>query len=328
MVSAISQFAPVRFSTDDFPERDRVAVCREVIGRNIVRLDFEPLQDWPLHIDSSLRQLPGLGIMSGEISGIRSTRTSELLADGNHDLRLAVNVSGAATFSQRGREVALAVGDAILVSMAEPGAVARSSPGQHIGLQIPFNILAPLVTRVEDAVLQKIPCGTAALRLLTSYLGVLEDNQALATPEVRGLVVCHVHDLVALAIGATRDAEAVARGRGVRAARLRMIKADIIENLSRNELTVHALARRHRLQPRYIQRLFESDGTTFTEFLLGQRLARAHRMLTDPRKMHEKIGGVASDCGFGDLSYFNRCFRSHYGSAPSHVRAVQRLDTT
>jgi AraC-like DNA-binding protein len=88
------------------------------------------------------------------------------------------------------------------------------------------------------------------------------------------------------------------------------------------------LARRHRLQPRYIQRLFETDGTTFSEFLVGQRLAHAHRMLTDPRKLDQNIGAVAFACEFGDLSYFNRCFRSLYGSVPSHFRAMaQRANT-
>jgi hypothetical protein len=56
---------------------------------------------------------------------------------------------------------------------------------------------------------------------------MLGDDEALATPELRRLVVTQIYDLVALAIGATRGAAAIAEGRGVRAARLRAIKADI-----------------------------------------------------------------------------------------------------
>ena len=33
MRSAASQFAPLRFSTNDLPERDRIAFCRETFGR-------------------------------------------------------------------------------------------------------------------------------------------------------------------------------------------------------------------------------------------------------------------------------------------------------
>jgi AraC-like DNA-binding protein len=90
---------------------------------------------------------------------------------------------------------------------------------------------------------------------------------------------------------------------------------------------VAALAARHRCTERFVQRLFEMEGTTFTEYVLAQRLARAHRMLSDPRRDGEKISTVAYDCGFGDVSYFNRVFRRRYGIAPSDVRAQARQAT-
>jgi AraC-like DNA-binding protein len=62
------------------------------------------------------------------------------------------------------------------------------------------------------------------------------------------------------------------------------------------------------------------EGTTLTDYLLAQRLARAHRMLTDPRRAAEKISTIAFDAGFGDLSYFNRVFRRQYGETPSAAR--------
>lgn|GEM_PF-4120791 len=53
---------------------------------------------------------------------------------------------------------------------------------------------------------------------------------------------------------------------------------------------------------------------------LGQRLARAHRLLTDPRRIESTIGTIAFESGFGDLSYFNR----NYGVTPSEIRTVPR----
>ena len=82
-----------------------------------------------------------------------------------------------------------------------------------------------------------------------------------------------------------------------------------------------AVAARHRLAPRFVQRLFEAEGTTFTEYVLAERLARARRVLTDPRFAGRKISTIAFDAGFGDLSYFNRAFRRHYGATPSELRA-------
>jgi AraC-like DNA-binding protein len=40
----------------------------------------------------------------------------------------------------------------------------------------------------------------------------------------------------------------------------------------------------------------------------------------DPRARHRAIGDIALDCGFGDISYFNRAFRRRYGASPSEIR--------
>ena len=63
---------------------------------------------------------------------------------------------------------------------------------------------------------------------------------------------------------------------------------------------------------------------TFSEFVLAQRLARARRMLADPRHDAETISAIAFACGFGDLSYFNRVFRRQYAATPTAVREAAR----
>jgi AraC-like DNA-binding protein len=87
---------------------------------------------------------------------------------------------------------------------------------------------------------------------------------------------------------------------------------------------VTALATRHRISVRYIQRLFEYEGTTFSQFVRDQRLVQVHRMLADPRHVHRPISTIAYDVGFGDLSTFNREFRRRFGATPSDVRAAER----
>ncbi|MGH8717980.1 MAG: helix-turn-helix domain-containing protein [Burkholderiales bacterium] len=125
-------------------------------------------------------------------------------------------------------------------------------------------------------------------------------------------------DLIALALGARRDGAAIANGR--RAARLRAIKADILENLGSVELTVTAVALRQRVTPRYIHMLFETEGVTFSEFVLGERLMSTHRMLCDPRFAGLSVSAIAFGAGFGDLSYFNRTFRRRFRATPSELR--------
>jgi AraC-like DNA-binding protein len=137
---------------------------------------------------------------------------------------------------------------------------------------------------------------------------------------MRRLVVAHLCDLIAVTLGATHDAAAVAEGRGVRAARLRAIKHDIEVHLTSDELSLDAVAKRHRISDSYIRKLFESEGTSFSQFVLGRRLVRAHRMLSDRRWSDRRIAWIAFDSGFGDLSYFNRAFKRFYGLTPSESR--------
>jgi AraC-like DNA-binding protein len=146
------------------------------------------------------------------------------------------------------------------------------------------------------------------------------EDHAMTTPAHRHRVATHVHDLAALTLGATLEAADVATNRGVAAARLRAAKIYTIENISSREISVGGVALHLGVTQRYLQRLFELDGTTFSAFLLGQRLARAHRILCEPQSMQRQISAIAYEVGFGDLSYFNRCFRRLYGATPKDIR--------
>jgi AraC-like DNA-binding protein len=84
-------------------------------------------------------------------------------------------------------------------------------------------------------------------------------------------------------------------------------------------------ASRQGISPIYVRKLFEGEDTSFTQFVLGERLARAHRLLSDPLFAKYTVAALAFEAGFGDLSYFNRTFRRRYGAAPSAVRTRARL---
>jgi len=172
-------------------------------------------------------------------------------------------------------------------------------------------------------VLCPIPHGTAMLSLLRSYVDAVFNDPALAIPQMRQLIAAQLCDLVAVTLGATRDATTVAEGRGIRAARLSAIKADIEAHLAIGDLSPNAVARGQRISDSYIRKLLESEGTSFSQFVLDRRLERARRMLMAPGCASRSIALIAFDAGFGDLSYFNRTFKRFYGLTPSEVRAAR-----
>jgi AraC-like DNA-binding protein len=243
---------------------------------------------------------------------------------------VAVNLSGRTIAQLRNREFALLDGDAVLMTRDSVSLnFTHPMPVSFLGFRVPRDAIAPLAGNIDDALVRMVPAGSEAIKLLVTYARAVAEEQPLDTPGLQRLVATHIHDLVALAVGATRDGHAIAKERGIRAARLRAIMSDVTANLRDSDLTVAAVAQRQRVTPRYLHKLFEGEELTFSTFVLNQRLSRAHRMLCDPRFSDRSISSVAFDVGFGDLSYFNRTFRRRYGATRSDIRhSARRNDSS
>jgi AraC-like DNA-binding protein len=293
-------------------------VLREVYGRTILKHDFEPIGDGPLRFEASLLTEAGLGFASGSISPVHARRRSEHI--NSDDFILNVILSGGRTVHQLGREALLREGEAVLMTCAEPGGVTQISDNCFYSLRVPRAILETNVADIDACLIQPIPRENRALQLLTSYVAGMRLADASARNEWHEHVVAHVHDLLWTTLGATRDAGELANMRGIRAARLLAIKRDIVEHANLPRLSIRAIASRHGITPRYVHKLFEAEGITFSAFLLERRLARAYEMLSDPHHLRSKISTIASQCGFQDLSWFNRVFRRRYDAAPSDIR--------
>jgi AraC-like DNA-binding protein len=319
-MSAPHASATIKFSTEDLPEQDRVATWRAHFGRVALRVEIEAAEEQPFEANLTSRMLPGVNLFLSGLSAVRLTRTRELIADDNDDLIFVVSRTGSIRVSAGNREVSLHEGDAVLRSSDEVTVFERASYGETLTLRIPRSILSSLVVDVDGATMRAIPGQSGALKLLTCYARALLDEQAPSTPQLQHLTVSHVADLAALALGATRDAEGMAKLRGIPAARLRAAKTYIIENCARRDLSIGMVAAHLGVTPRYLQRLFETDGRTFSTWLLNQRLTRAHHLLRKSQFGEQAVSTIAYDVGFGDLSYFNRCFRKLYGVTPRDVR--------
>lgn len=313
----------VRFSTDAFAERNRAAMWRETLRNQIVRLDHAPLTEDD-RIDAIGMVLPGLGVVASNSAPARIARTREMMRDGNDNIRLVIlkQAASSAPVTHLGRDLTVEPGSAVVLSNCDLNAITFTSRSRMLALNLTRATLRPLLRDFDTVLARTIPNQVGALRLLVSYIEALLADPAPPTDELRQLAIAHIYDLAALAMGATRDTAEIAINRGLRAARLREIKSETIANLWRDNLSVGEIAIRQRVTPRYVQMLFEEEGTTFTEFVLEARLHRAHRMLADPRLADRSISTIAFDAGFGDLSYFNKTFRRRFGRTPSDVRAA------
>jgi AraC-like DNA-binding protein len=288
--------------------------------RGVTWVSFRPMRGLPCEIDFTLRKFADLGVLSGTVQGVCHEHARRDSGDGDDDFSFHINVTGSSQVAGPRGETMLRDGDAMLFSYSVSRTISRPEPVDHRVIRLPRAALSPLVRNVDNAVLLPIPCGTGMLGLLKAYVDGVFSDAVLAIPDMRRMVVNHLCDLVAVTLGATRDAAAVAEDRGVRAARLRAIKSDIEAHLVHRDLSPGTVAKRQHVSDSYIRKLFGGEGTSFSEYVLTRRLVRAHRMVTDQRWAGIGIASIAFDAGFGDLSYFNRAFKRFYGATPSEVR--------
>ncbi len=315
----LAEMPVLRFSTEQFAARERIPAWREFVGRTFCRAEIEPLSREGFVGRTTMRLLPGLGVISGDCAPLSYVQTRQL--SDNDDVILTF-ASGPWQLDYRGRIQACGAGDAILTSASCLATHTLHAGGPHGGLRVPIKLLSPLVDGIEDTFGKRIAAQAPAMRLLRHHLGMVEELEAPDMHGLRAQAASQLRDLIAMAIGPTRDGSEMARSNGVRAARLRAIKRDIRQNV-RQDLSVAVLAARHRLPVRSLQRLFEAEGTTLTDFVVAERLACAHAMLTQ-RFADRPVSTIAFDCGFQHVSYFNRAFRLRYGATPSDVRAQAR----
>jgi AraC-like DNA-binding protein len=305
----------LRVASEPYAKSGQLDAFLEIWGRNILRIEMEPLDSQPLQVDLLLRSLPGFALASGSASPMRNRHTAEL-AD-NDDVVLVVFQGGFGEVNQYGRAATVEDGAAALTANGAPASFSILSPTRVINFRFSRELLRSRIANLDDLVARPIAKNNPVLGLLAGYAAVLDDQGELATAELRHAVSSHMYELAALVLGAKPEPNLAD---GFRAARLKAVKEDILRRLVQRGLSVSDIARAHQISERYLRKLFAAEETTFTDFVREARLARAHQMLTDPRYLYRPISEVAYASGFGDLSYFNRTFRSRYGATPSDTR--------
>lgn len=308
----------IRFSLASVPEAQRRDTLTEVFGRGVVNMEFTPLSERQ-RFEFEMRFLPNVILAWGRNSPHRGTTGHDRSLE-NDDLMMSWasrRVSG--RMIQRGREIG-GDGSGAFVTCAEPMVGETGGDFHFVNVRIAHASLRPLLANPEEMLMRPVPPSSEAFRMLKRYLGVLRSQGKLRMPEVAQAAALHIADLVALAVGATREGTELAVERGLAAARIATVKAWTLERLSNPALSVTDAASAHRISPRYVQLLFATEGTSFTAWMRGQRLALARRWLSDPAQSHRTIACIAFDCGFSDLSWFNRAYRGAYGETPGDTR--------
>lgn len=311
----------VFLSTTALPMCDRLPVWREVFGQTLVKLDIEPVKDAPFYAEGELCALPGAAFASVTASPVCVTRTQRHIADDAADMVFVVTADVPLHITQCGREHVLDAGDAIFLRGGESSVIRWNERAQFTNISVPVDDLTPMLANRDDVSMTVVSRQNDVLNLLVGYVNLLQARKDPWLDKAGRLAAAHIRDLMATMIGGEpdHDISACEHG-GVRAARLRGVKADISAHLCEPDLSIDVIAVRHGISPRYVRKLFQEQQTTFSDFVLSLRLEWSLRLLRSPEQTVCTITAIAQAVGFSDMSYFNRTFRRRFGITPSDFR--------
>lgn len=307
----------MRFSSDDIPPEMRAQAIESAFGAHVQGMvDF--VDDEPVRVDMGLRGLASIHIARIDASPLRLITPS----DDNGLLYLSITASGGGLIDARGEGRTVKAGDVNVMRRDRQCTTVVAEHSTILSIAMPRATLVPRLGSIDSLHAPQVHSLPAA-RLLESYAQALLDDGTDLSMEEQSVFAGHLVDLAILTLGARRgDAHEATKG-GVRAARRRAVKADIAAHLDLPELSVEWMAKRHTVSPATIRALFYDEGTSFTDYVLSERLSHVRALLTSPYLAHHNIATLALMAGFNDITWFNQAFRRRFGMRPSDLRAGQ-----
>lgn len=308
------------FSTNVSPESERLPVfCEELIRRQAA-LDVAPQQD--MQFSGTIKRCL-LGTV--DVARITTTvasfvRTPELVSDGSDAVFAVICLDGSMLCTQAEEPVRIGPGDGVVCDSTEPGGLQMETATRYWALKVTRADMAKMVPHIKRFAGLKLNNTGMAVKLLARYLDSLQGGEAVGDEREARIFGEHLLDLIGMAIGAEGETQQLAERRGVRAQRHAAVLREIERNIRDSRLSAAMVAERLGVTPRYVHFLLEESGRTFSEHVLVRRLQLVEAQLSDVEKRNLKISAIARHAGFTDMSYFNRCFRSHFGDTPSGYR--------
>lgn len=293
---------------------------REGICRGFCRLDVGPAEQDYIDCHNEFAQVNSIAVATPKGGSARFARTRDLLTDGCDDLVLISATRGTVRVTQKNKAIDLTAGQMCLTEMNVAGFADLTRNGGFTTARFPRRLLLQVAPMAETQLARALGHDRTLNMMIDRYFRLCHDIAGDLDILGQKAAEQHLTDLVGLLLWTRSgqnnriDPDESSMGR------LNLVKADVLRNLERNDLTIESVAKANALSARQAQRLFASSGTTFSEFVLEQRLLLARRLLLHAQSRHRKVSDIAYAVGFNDLSYFHKSFRRRFGISPAGMR--------
>lgn len=303
------------FASEDYAATSRIAAWNDAISRVgfVSELDNEASEFAcsASFVDSAL------GMRFVKISSSAQT-ISRLIPPRDEALLLFHLVDGQIDCNLAGKATSIRTGDTFLCPPSQNLKFTAFSRFRALISSIPkiaFNRLAQ--SRLAE--IRVISGDEGVGHILASLLSGLSDVIDTIEPAaLRTLDSMFLETLIAATEG--RGVKHVIDASADRTVVLRRVCQSIELRLSDPNLNVKDVARAEGLSSRYLQKLFEKAGESFTHYLLRRRLDRCADALIDPQFDKRSISEICFSWGFRDAAHFSRVFRDRFQKTPTEYR--------
>jgi len=301
-------------AVENFPTADRHAVWRERLARLSLSAAIGDGDDFAgtLSIVASSTGA-ALGVISGRPQTLRPS-----VGNGEPPIGMLMVLRGRAQLRAGRREIELAESDLCILDFDKDWQLRWGADFGAVLLQAPRGALLSRLGRARidyPVALGATVASSAArpvLRTLAANIDVIQQAD-LTAAEIA------VTELVVSALLAEFRAPDTNLTE-VQSAHFRRVAAAIEGKLPEVDLAVADIARQENMSVRYVQRLFERRGESFSDYVRRRRLERARTELGDPNRAQESVAAIALRWGFRDQAHFSRAFSAAFGAAPRSVR--------
>ncbi|MGZ5013917.1 MAG: AraC-like ligand-binding domain-containing protein [Methylobacter sp.] len=309
----------LKFSTNDIPQRERVDWLREVICREYANVEIISPAHANLSQELAIYPWGSLQLSTIQSSAISLERLSREPHLNSQDAYFAVMLlSGDYLLEQNGREVLLQPGDMTIYDATRPHRIHCPGEFTKLILSIPRIVLRDRVAGIDRCTALRIPgtqgIGCIAANFLRSSAIHVDQLQAHEFSSISD----HALDLLTLAITSVRPVDFnLSRSQSVS---LNRIKTFIEKNLQDADLDTGVIVRYGGLSARYINHLFEDEGTSLIRYVWKRRLENCRKDMLNPAYAGHRLSDIAFRWGFNDTAHFSRAFRQQFGCSPREFR--------
>ncbi|MEQ1955777.1 helix-turn-helix domain-containing protein [Mesorhizobium yinganensis] len=300
----------------------RLRAWRDFMSDRLAEFDYFPNNDEPFYGAVVSMDIGPIRINRVDCSGGRWSRRVNHLVDGHDNYNLCMSIDSGYRLTQGAADIVRRPGEFVLIDKARPSECMVDTSGADYQIVVPRAAVDTSQRGRDVSAETAIDSASQPLRLLRAYVtSIFAAAQDLSDPIISRKVGDHLLDLAILGLSPSRDAAHEAGNRGLKAARLGAVLGEINRRFRDPAICPQSVAAAINISPRYLFQLLEERGLVFSKLVMELRLKRARDLLGDYRNDHLRIGQIAYDCGFNDLSYFNRAFRARFGDAPGAIRA-------